>query len=126
MALTWALFFAPSGYALAGRGVLPDLCTMEEGLKSEDIEARLRQGTLPIDRATQQRTVDKDDEKATESFRALCPPRDTRPEIDLEVAKRLLGDPTLYSLALHRRQSDNTETARATSAASSSLRSGAH
>ncbi len=119
--LTWALSYAPSGYALDGRGVLPDICTAEMGLAVDEIAARLHAGSLPIDRRRQQSKVDRKDRGAMESLRALCPAHDRRPEIDLEVAKRLLNDPTLFSLVLHRRMVDQSETARAASAGSSPL-----
>ena len=99
IALTWALYYASSGYAIAGRGVLPDLCTTGEGVGSEDVLRRLRRGALPIDKRTQRRFIDYRDKTAAAALRAVCPANFDLPDVDLELAERLLRDPTLYSLA---------------------------
>ncbi len=100
IALTWALYYASSGYAIAGRGVLPDLCTAGHGVNSDAVLGRLRRGDLPIDKWTQRRSIDYRDEKAVTAFRAVCPPSYDVPDVDLDLAKRLLKDPMLYRLAL--------------------------
>ncbi len=105
IALTWALYYASSGYAIAGRGVLPDLCTTGSGADSEQVLARLRRGSLPIDKWTQRRSVDYRDEAAVAAFRAVCPPSYDVPDVDLDLAMRLLHDPSLYSLGLGLSQS---------------------
>ncbi len=105
IALTWALYYASSGYAIAGRGVLPDLCTAGPGVDSDSVLQRLRRGSLPIDKWTQRRSVDYRDEAAVAAFRAVCPPSYDVPDVDLDLAKRLLKEPALYSLALGLSQS---------------------
>ena len=104
IALTWALYYAASGYAIAGRGVLPDLCTAGHD-DSDQVLVRLRRGALPIDKWTQRRTIDYRDESAVHAFRAVCPPSYDVPEVDLNLAIRLLTDPALYRLALGLSQS---------------------
>ncbi|MCH7796202.1 MAG: peptidase S41, partial [Proteobacteria bacterium] len=100
LTLTWARFHAPSGYALNGRGVLPDICTTAEDLSADDVLERLREGTLLFDRKTQRRDIDPDDTAAIEAFRAMCPARQGDPQLDIEVARRLIEDPVLFARAL--------------------------
>ncbi|MCH8925134.1 MAG: S41 family peptidase [Proteobacteria bacterium] len=100
LTLTWARFHAPSGYALNGRGVLPDICTTGDDLSAEDVLERLREGTLPFDRTTQRRDIDPDDTAAIKAFRAMCPARQSDPQLDIEVARRLIEDPVLFARAL--------------------------
>jgi carboxyl-terminal processing protease len=100
LTLTWARFHAPSGYGLNRRGVLPDLCTAGADLSAEEVLDRLRKGTLPIDRATQHRDVDPDDELGIEALRSYCPARQGDSETDLEIARRLIENPELFARAL--------------------------
>lgn len=101
LTLTWARFHAPSGYALNRRGVIPDICTTGiPNQTADDIFLRLIDGSLPIDRATQHREVDQDDEVGIAALRAICPTRQTEAGIDLEVALRLLERPDLFARAL--------------------------
>jgi carboxyl-terminal processing protease len=107
LTLTWARFHAPSGYALHRRGVIPDICTTGmPNQTADDIFDRLVDGSLPIDRATQHRDVDPDDEAAVAALRATCPTRQTDAGIDLEVALRLLERPDLFARALNGRAPD--------------------
>ncbi len=100
LTLTWARFHAPSGYGLNGRGVLPDVCTTGDAEDAAAVVTRLRQGLLPIDRAARNRNVDEDDEAGIEKLRSYCPARQTDPDIDIEVAQRLLEEPELFARAL--------------------------
>ncbi len=100
LTLTWARFHAPSGYALNGRGVLPDICTTGDDLSAEDVLERLREGTVPFARTTQRRDIDPDDAAAIKAFRAMCPARQNDPQLDIEVARRLIEDPVLFARAL--------------------------
>ncbi len=101
LTLTWARFHAPSGYALNHRGVIPDICTtgMSDPTADEVLD-RLIDGSLPIDRDTQHRDIDPDDEAGLAALRAYCPARQTDAGIDLEVALRLLERPDLFARAL--------------------------
>ncbi len=99
LTLTWARFYAPSGYALHRRGVLPDICTSTEGANSRNIVERLRHGQLSFSRQIQQLNINTKDEVALEAFRELCPQRQSENDLDLEVASRLIEDPVLYAQA---------------------------
>ncbi|TQV80645.1 S41 family peptidase [Denitrobaculum tricleocarpae] len=100
LALTWARFHAPSGYALHQRGVLPDICTTGDIDSTDDVLAALRRGTMPIDHDIRSISPDFDDPAAIKLLRDNCPPRRTAASIDLEVAERLLSEPSLYVQAL--------------------------
>lgn len=100
LALTWARFHAPSGYALHQRGVLPDICTTGVIESADDVLKALRQGTMPIDHDIRNVSPDFDDPAAIKLLRDNCPPRRTAANIDLEVAERLLSEPSLYVRAL--------------------------
>ena len=109
LTLTWARFYAPSGYGLNRRGVLPDLCTFGAELGAEEVLNRLRTGTLPIDRATRHRDVDPDDEAGIEALRNHCPAHQGDSGKDLEIARRLIENPELFARALG---SEGPDTAR--------------
>jgi len=100
LALTWARFHAPSGYVLHGRGVLPDICTTRGIDSADDVLAQLQQGTMPIDHNVRNVSPDFDDPEALKLLRDHCPPRGTDAAVDLEVAERLLTEPSLYAQAL--------------------------
>lgn len=99
LTLTWARFHAPSGYALNQRGVLPDICTTIDVETAEDVMQKLRNGQLPIDRATQRRKIPAGNAASVEALRAICPARQDESEIDIEVAQRLLENPELFARA---------------------------
>jgi len=108
LTLTWARFHAPSGYGLSRRGVIPDICTSGTISRADEVLDMLRQGVLPIDQKLRQREIDPDDELGAETLRASCPPRQGETDVDIEVAQRLLDDPTLFALA----RGGNSNTAR--------------
>jgi carboxyl-terminal processing protease len=99
LTLTWARFHAPSGYALAKRGVLPDICTSDGADTADAVAAALRDGDLPIAGQLRQRTVLADDDIAVTDLRAACPARHSHGNGDVEIALRLLGNAELYRLA---------------------------
>lgn len=101
LTLTWANFHAPSGYALNRVGVLPNLCTSGEIASSADVLERLRQGEFPLRPSALVKAPEGERQAAQlAESRARCPKRDGAPEIDLDVARRLLADPALYKRAL--------------------------
>ena len=95
--LTWSRLQAPSGYTWNELGVLPNICTSKVadidqlGMTSLDSS----QGTLmrwhALRNPTRQEVTD---------LRKLCPPGETSPERDVEVASRLLHDRALYAHAV--------------------------
>ncbi len=66
----------------------------------DEVFAYLRSGRFPFDRATQRRDIELESDEVLEEWRTQCPLLEGDNEFDLEVAVRLLSDPTLYALAL--------------------------
>jgi len=88
LTLTWSRLVPPSGYLLHGHGVVPSLCT--SGIRGDDPEAvesviAARWATMPAD--------------APSTARA-CPAERRIDDLELVVARRLLGDRATYVRAL--------------------------
>jgi carboxyl-terminal processing protease len=101
LTLTWARFHAPSGYALAGRGVTPDVCTSRH--PNPTLEAVLAdlagpRGPEPGSRDPAKRL---DDTSAIPLAppAAACPRRPGGAPADMAIARRLLHDRDLYRTA---------------------------
>ena len=95
--LTWSRLQAPSGYTWNELGVLPNICTSKvadpDQLGPNSVDSS--QGTLmrwhALRNPTHQEVTD---------LRKICPPGETSPELDVEVATRLLHDHGLYAHAV--------------------------
>ena len=96
LTLTWAQLVMPSGYRLNEHGVIPTLCTSDLGDDDQSVQTALQRagGLASRPRASL-------DEGGWARLRSSCPARLDKRPIDMAVAKRLLGDPTLYSEAVH-------------------------
>ena len=100
--LTWAELVAPAGYSLNGHGVVPTICTSDLGNDTQSIETGLqRAGQVAAASAIALTPRASLDERGWAELRRSCPPRSGDRGIDVAVAERLLGDPILYSQALH-------------------------
>lgn len=97
LVLTWSRLQAPSGYTWNELGVLPNICTAKvadiEKLGLESVEAN--RTTLMRWHAERNPTPDE-----VANLRKICPPSEEMPERDIEIASRLLRDPTLYAHAV--------------------------
>ncbi len=100
MTLTWARFHAPSGYTLNHLGVLPSICTDKKDSASQVIES-LRRGRLTPIPTSVRNSVDPNDTPALSKLRSACPVRRGEEAVDVQVAQRLLEDPSLYRRAIH-------------------------
>ncbi len=97
--ITWSRLYAPSGYALHGRGVLPTVCTADEESSAAGIMARLRGGRLnSAVLLASWRTAT--DDQTVEDLRQSCLGSERAPESDLELAAKLLDDTPLFARAL--------------------------
>lgn len=104
LTLTWSRFHAPSGYALHNLGVMPTVCTSgaKDGARSSIAKLRGdRTATLATMAAW--RTHSVPNAAGTTDLRAICPASvdtggDT--DIELEVARQVIADDTLYRRAL--------------------------
>ncbi len=104
--LTWSRFHAPSGYTLQALGVRPNICT---GSDRRDAHAARR----AIDRLVAGKTASAEafriwrghsepEAAGVRALRAACPARTLSgaPDVEMEIARRLLEDSRLYRLAL--------------------------
>ena len=95
--LTWSRLQAPSGYTWNELGVLPNICTSKVtdigqlGPTSVDSNQSQLMRWHALRNPTHQEVTD---------LRKICPPGETSPERDVEIAGRLLRDPTLYAHAV--------------------------
>jgi carboxyl-terminal processing protease len=79
LALTWARVFTPAGAILAGRGVLPDVCTGGAPASAPDVLAAVAAGAHA--------------RPAPATGRSACRPEPHAGDtLDLEVARRLIDD----------------------------------
>jgi carboxyl-terminal processing protease len=101
--LTWSRFFTPSGYALQGLGVLPNLCTSGATSPSEatGLIDHLRRGSLSVagDLAVW-RSLNNSEGEPKQRMRRLCPPENGDGRFDDDVARRLLSESALHARAL--------------------------
>ncbi len=97
LVLTWSRLLAPSGYTWNELGVLPNICTA----KVADV-GRLGPEAVDASRSTLTRWHAERNPTAAEvtDMRKICPPGEDSPERDVDIADRLLRDPTLYALAV--------------------------
>jgi len=95
--LAWAQAYAPSGYGLSGRGVMPHVCTSTPGTTLEGILADLRRGEGMIDTAVRTRHIEPDDAGALAAHRALCPTESDTGHLAYDLGAAILKDPELYA-----------------------------
>jgi carboxyl-terminal processing protease len=92
-----AFSHAPSGYGLAGRGVLPDICTSTPGASIDGLMASLRRQEGLANIADRTRNIDPEDKEALVAQRALCPAVLDEGDLALDLALAILEDPDLYA-----------------------------
>ncbi len=100
--LTWSRFHAPAGYAIEDLGVLPMVCTSGLTGPADQIMQNWQQtGSRVTGLKAEWRTVAANDIAARAALRSHCP-AEVRDEntIDLEVAKSLIYNKTLYAQAI--------------------------
>jgi len=97
LVLTWSRLLAPSGYTWNELGVMPNICTAKVG----DLD-RLGPEAVDSNRALLQRwhAERNPGQQEVSNMRKICPPGDEAPDRDVDIASRLLRDPTLYAHAV--------------------------
>jgi carboxyl-terminal processing protease len=87
LTVTWARLVPPGNYILHEHGVVPAVCTadLSDATRAAPLASPPRAGL---------------DEAGWKQLRDRCPPDRAEHEIDLKVAKELLGDPARYAQAL--------------------------
>ncbi|MBS0518049.1 MAG: PDZ domain-containing protein [Proteobacteria bacterium] len=95
--LTWSRLLAPSGYTWNELGVMPNICTA----KVADPD-KLQPSAVDANRSLLQQWHAERHPSAQEvaTLRRICPPGEDLPRRDVEIAGRLLHDPTLYAQAV--------------------------
>jgi carboxyl-terminal processing protease len=106
LTLTWARLVAPTGYLLHEHGVVPSFCTSDLPTVKPGPEARGAELALIVDRGIHPRDGAESrpraalDETDWAELRHACPTESHENPLDLELAIRVLRDPTLYARAL--------------------------
>jgi len=101
LTLTWAHVITPRGAALNGLGLLPNVCLSgAEAALGDAIDQVLSASPSGAD-ARRQWQAPADTPEAHQALRAACP-AEARPDrpIDLDVARRIVGDPALMATAV--------------------------
>lgn len=100
--LTWSRFHAPDGYAIEDLGVRPMVCTSGQDGPVSDVLAAWRESSSQIvEQKAAWRMVSATDVKARASLRTDCPAQvRSESSIDLDVAKSLILNATLYAQAI--------------------------
>jgi carboxyl-terminal processing protease len=93
--ITWSWLIAPSGYAFHGLGVRPAICT--SGVADGDsARAPALWENDGRDLMHHWRTVGIDERKERKKLRSSCPPDRHVKGIDLEIARNVIMDPSLF------------------------------
>ena len=97
LVLTWSRLLAPSGYTWNELGIMPNVCTAKvsepDKLGSDAVDGN----RALLQRWHAERNPGHDE---VANLRKICPPGDETPERDVDIAARLLSDPTLYAHAV--------------------------
>ena len=99
--LTWAKFYAPSGYPLQDLGVIPTICTSGRSDGAPAILSGARDGQMiSATTLTAWRTADHTKQDRLTQLRQICPPDTKENVVDLDVARSVLADRALYARAV--------------------------
>jgi len=99
--LTWSRLYAPSGYLLHGLGVLPTICT--SGTKDDArsvIRSRLQQRAKIEEALNAWRLSATFDDLKRGKLRESCPSQRRQDDLEIEMARQLIGDSVLYAEAM--------------------------
>jgi len=99
LTLTWARLITPAGYILHEHGVVPNVCTSGVGDDERSIATVIKQSAAINAGGLRPRVTL--DEPGWSRLRGTCPTQSGDHEIEVETAKRLLVDPTLYAHIIH-------------------------
>lgn len=100
MNLHWANAYAPAGYGIEGRGVMPNICVSRMGAKLESMLQALRRGEGLVNKADRHRNIDSKDAAGLAAHRALCPSINDGNDLARELSLVILSDPGLYEQLL--------------------------
>jgi carboxyl-terminal processing protease len=95
-----AYVYAPAGYPIEGRGVVPNICTSQPGATLESILASLHRGDGTIPEPERTRTLEPNDAAAVDRLRQLCPASADTDDLAYSLGLAILGQPALYERLL--------------------------
>jgi len=99
--LTWSRLMTPSGYALHGLGVLPVVCTSNERSEIGDIvDGALSRRLQARSRFQSWRTPGVQARDRRNELRRSCPSQRRNTDLELKVARHIIGTPATYDKAL--------------------------
>ncbi len=99
LTLTWARLITPAGYILHEHGVVPNVCTSGAADDDQSIAAIIKKSaTVAVADARSRVSLD---EPGWARLRETCPTQTGDHAVEIETAKRLLNDPTLYAHIIH-------------------------
>ena len=97
--LTWSRLVTPSGYRLHQLGVLPSVCTRDDGqeVTADRLLSQIESETQTLkEQFSRWRATGNRDNSDRETLRELCPSDSDSPDTDVAIAKNLLANPALY------------------------------
>jgi carboxyl-terminal processing protease len=97
LVLTWSRLLAPSGYTWNEQGVMPNICTAQVNDVSQLGPASVDANKAVLQRWHAERNPSQQE---ISNLRKICPPGEETPGRDVDIAARLLRDPTLYAHAV--------------------------
>jgi carboxyl-terminal processing protease len=101
LTITWARMHAPSGFAIQGHGIIPAICTSVPQHEVDRLLKGLRSGRKAgAGQLSGQLDARLRNAADSEHARKACPPMETRPDADMEIARKLLLDRYLYQRTL--------------------------
>ena len=98
IAITWARVQMPRGVALHGLGLMPDVCLSGSAPTADEVIGKL--GSDSINEIRRQWRDAQDSSDVHEVLRLACPPElHADHPLDLEIARRIVADRSLYAQA---------------------------
>jgi len=99
--LTWSRIYVPSGFTFHRQGVVPHVCTSRGAEGPDAVLDEVRSGLRVLSPTlVRLRHAAADDDGALATIRDACPFRAHDPELDVQVAVRILADRALYRVAM--------------------------
>ncbi len=101
LTITWARMHAPSGFAIQDHGIIPAICTSVPQQEVDRLLHGLRAGRKAgAGQLSGQLNARMRNSADSVHARKACPPENTKPEADMEIARNLLLDRYLYQRTL--------------------------
>jgi carboxyl-terminal processing protease len=99
LTVTWAQIITAGGYQLNTHGVVPTVCTSQQGDSEANAAKLLPASASPIQPSLLRSRISLDDQ-GWQHLRSLCPAEREKSSLDELVAARLLDTPSIYHAAI--------------------------